>query len=212
MSKFNEGDKVHIGALKDYGIEEGTYVVTNPVPDDDGDIRVVVEGTNGWLYAPESECYLVATEEMTLTESVGTPKEILKAADKVLSVNTESSTVGAYGDAGPNPYELNTNQEGKSEMSNVTRSIVKVVLIDEDAGLDVAKSLVHDFGEHVVEGTVADLKMQLAADNDIAAILAKHNAERAKELNLDILNHTGSKVKLLPRKLSELTWKTSQVA
>lgn len=102
--------------------------------------------------------------------------------------------------------------EGTVAMANTSRSIVKVVLIDEDAGLDPSKALVKDFGEHVLEGSQEDLKMQIVMSNNIESVLRAHNEMRAKETDLDIRQRTGNEVKLQPRKLHELTWKIGVVA
>lgn len=104
------------------------------------------------------------------------------------------------------------NQEGNTTMANTARSIVKVVLIDQDAGLDPSKALVKDFGEHVLEGPQEDLKMEIVMGANMESILRAHNEMRAKEVDLDIRQRTGNEVKLTPRKLGELTWKIGTVA
>lgn len=199
MSKFNDGDKVSVD--KTGRLWQGVCEVRNGRRDSDGEIQVWYSNHSDWSYVAEHLCTLAEPKA-----PLGTLEAVLEASDKVLAVDIESSIPVAP------QIETQLNQEGNSNMANVTRNIIKVMLIDQDAGLDVSKSLVHDFGEHVVEGSIEDLKMQLAADNDINAILAKHNAVRVKETNIDILNRTGNKAKLLPRKLNEMTWKTQVVA
>lgn len=108
---------------------------------------------------------------------------------------------------------INSNQEtGINTMANTARSIVHVVLIDQDAGLDPSKAMVKDFGQHILQGSQDDLKMELVMNNNMESILNAHNIVRSKEIDLDILGRTGNEVKLLPRKLGELTWKIGTVA
>ena len=90
------------------------------------------------------------------------------------------------------------------DMTNVTRRVVNVKFFDEDAGLDVADSLVA-FYDNVVtqdsdESTVRELLMNL----DVAAKIEAHNKVRAKTVDLEILRNTGNEVTLRPIKLKDL--------
>ena len=98
----------------------------------------------------------------------------------------------------------NFNQQEDVNMTNVTRRVVNVKFFDEDAGLDVADSLVA-FYDNVVtqdsdESTVRELLMNL----DVAAKIEAHNKVRAKTVDLEILRNTGNEVTLRPIKLKDL--------
>lgn len=179
---FQDGARVHLAG------RNGTFYVRTGRPDSDHEIKVYdrPERDHGdWSYIHVSQVSLADQP------SVACPH------------NAEPCT----GEA------INSNQEaGTSAMSNTARSIVHVVLIDQDAGLDPTKALVKDFGQHVLQGSQEDLKMELVMNNNMESILNAHNIVRSKEIDLDILNRTGNEVKLLPRKLGELTWKIGTVA
>lgn len=150
--------------------------------DSDGDIKVWYADKSGWHFRREDEC-------------VAAP-----------SVNTQVEPQTASAGA-------NSNQEtGINAMANTARSIVHVVLIDQDAGLDPSKAMVKDFGQHILQGSLEDLKMEMVMNNNMESILNAHNIVRSKEIDLDILGRTGNEVQLLPRKLGELTWKIGTVA
>lgn len=100
-----------------------------------------------------------------------------------------------------------TTNVGDVNMSQVTRKVLNFKLIDADSALPVEFSLVHDFGDVVVEDDVETVKQQLLGDNDLKEILNKHNAKRIQHVNLEIQQKTGNTVKLLPlAKVKELTW------
>ncbi|AHK11926.1 hypothetical protein CHOED_066 [Vibrio phage CHOED] len=151
--------------------------------DGDGEIKVYNRDETDWHYVKESDCQLVPSAQ-------------------------HASIGAAYASSQP----TNSNQEGTAIMANTTRSIVKVVLIDQDAGLEPSKALVKDFGEHVLEGSQEDLKMQIVMSNNMESLLRAHNEMRGKEIDLDIRQRTGNEVKLAPRKLHELTWKIGVIA
>lgn len=98
---------------------------------------------------------------------------------------------------------LNTTKE-ESIMSN--RKVVNVKLIDQDKGLDVSLSLVHDFGEVITEDDDATTIQQLIVDNDIANLIDLHNAKRLEQVDLEILQRTGNTVLLRTKKLKDLEW------
>jgi hypothetical protein len=97
---------------------------------------------------------------------------------------------------------LTTKEE--SNMTNVTRRVVNVKFFDEDAGLDVADSLVAFYDNIVTqdsdESTVRELLMNL----DVAAKIVAHNEVRAKTVDLEVLRNTGNEVMLRPIKLKDL--------
>lgn len=91
--------------------------------------------------------------------------------------------------------------------TKANREPVKFVLIDNDSSLPTQHSLVHEFDSlNIDAGEEQSAREQLIADSDMQGIIAKHNAVRAKEINLSILNNTGREVKLQPIKLRDLTW------
>lgn len=198
MSKFNIGDEVTCNQFtEDVG---KTFEVYDADADSDGDIKIKPissSNTLGWRFRGEAHCTLVAPEPSPAPAvspatpppvPAGTPPEIIEAASTVLSIE---------------------NQE--ANMAKTTRNLVRVVLIDQDAGLDVAKSLVKDFGTFVSEGSESELINEILMDtkHNVESVLRGHNAARAKEVDLDILQRTGNEVKLREVKLKDLTWKVT---
>lgn len=105
-----------------------------------------------------------------------------------------------------------TSSEGTATMADkVSRSVVRVHLVDEDKGLDVSKALVADFGTHIMEGSREELIQEILMDADanVQSKIRAHNAVRAKEVDLDIRQRTGNEVKLQEVKLKDLTWKVT---
>jgi hypothetical protein len=100
-------------------------------------------------------------------------------------------------------------QQEESNMAN--RKVVSVKLLDNDSGLDVADSLVYDFGNIVTEDDQATTITQLAVDYNIAEIIDQHNLVRSGIVDKDILKRTGLEVFLQPIKLKNLTWSYTQV-
>lgn len=187
MVSFPRGSHVNVRG------RTGVFIVREGRPDSDNEIKVydVAESSNGdWSY--------VHTSHVSFAEPLAG------------AAVPQAVPLKVRGAAAPQP--TNSNQEGNTIMANVARSIVKVVLIDADAGLDAAKALVKDFGQHVLEGSQEDLKMEIVMGNNMESILRAHNEMRAKELDLAIRSQSGQEVKLLPRKLGELTWKIGTVA
>lgn len=118
--------------------------------------------------------------------------------------------------ASQNAAVCGTNQahssEGTATMADkITRSVVRVHLVDEDKGLDVSKALVKDFGTHIMEGSQEELIQEILMDGDanVQSAIRAHNAVRAKEVDLDIRHRTGNEVKLQEVKLRDLTWKVT---
>lgn len=111
------------------------------------------------------------------------------------------------------PQPTHSNQEGTAQMANqkITRNLVRVALVDEDAGLDVSKSLVKEFGTFVKEGSEAELIQEILMDtkHNVESVLRAHNAMRVKEVDLDILQRTGNSAKLREVKLKDLSWKVT---
>lgn len=106
--------------------------------------------------------------------------------------------------------DTSTTTESKKEdtMSDSTRKLVTVSIIDPSAGIEAADSLIKSLGEHVMDSDEGTLKLQLALDPSIklAEALASHNEKRSKITDLDILDRTGNEVKLRPLKIEELKW------
>lgn len=99
-----------------------------------------------------------------------------------------------------------SNQEENIMSSTTQRRVVNVELIDEDSGLDVQHSLVHDFGRVVTEDSDSVTIQELIMNTDVKGILEKHNNTRAKQVDKDILHRTGKKNYLQPVKLKNLRW------
>lgn len=99
----------------------------------------------------------------------------------------------------------------KEEVKMSNRIVVSVKLIDQDKGLDVADSLVFDFGSIVTEDDKATTIHQLIMDYEVGSIVQQHNELRAEVDDLDILRRTGIAVKLRPIKLKDLYWSYTQI-
>jgi hypothetical protein len=102
-----------------------------------------------------------------------------------------------------------TNKE-EDNMSNTTRRVVTVTLMDDDKGLDVADSLVCKFKNIVTEDDNQTVIQEVIMEKDIAKALKEHNEKRVQTVDLDILSRTGNTVYLRPVKLKNLRWEVSQ--
>jgi hypothetical protein len=151
-------------------------------PDSDGDIQVWDKRKNDWSFVKSD-----------LLEEVPQPAPLCGAQEKASANHSCGST---------------KTQEGTANMAKVARSLVHVSLIDQDAGLDVSKSLVKDFGTMVMEGSQSELIQEILMDtkHNVESALRGHNAMRVKEVDLDILQRTGNSAKLREVKLKDLTW------
>lgn len=98
---------------------------------------------------------------------------------------------------------LNTTKE-ESKMAE--RKVVNVKLIDNDKGLDVQYSLVHDFGDVVTEDSDSTTIQELIINTNVLEILDLHNEIRRDQVDLEILQRTGNTVNLRDKKLKDLTW------
>lgn len=191
--KFKANQKV---TIKGYS---GIWEVQDGTPDRDNEIGIWDREHKGWFYVDaddvmaepkcgeaaalatfDLESYKGATPKARLVSQMGKP------------LNTQETPT------------FNLNTEVSNNMS--TRNVVTVTLIDKDAGLKPELALVKSFGTQVADGSQADLQMKLVMDNDMPAILAKHNAKRVKEIDLDIRQRTGNEVNLQPVELNQLTW------
>lgn len=164
--------------------------------DEDVFAEVNVSGTAKKVKVLRIECKVdpVATKSLVkiLPNVIDTEVKSSKI-DDILTVTVTRET-----------REVNFNQQEDVDMTNVTRRVVNVKFFDEDAGLDVADSLVA-FYDNVVtqdsdESTVRELLMNL----DVAAKIEAHNKVRAKTVDLEILRNTGNEVTLRPIKLKDL--------
>ncbi len=99
-------------------------------------------------------------------------------------------------------------QEGNN-MSNKTRSIVNVILIDEDANLPVEKALVAKYKNIITEDTTTVVIQQIMIDEDVKGAIDKHNKVRTETVNQEVLENTGNEVMLRPVTIKDLTWKVS---
>lgn len=87
------------------------------------------------------------------------------------------------------------------------RTVMTLVLIDEDQNLPVENSLVHKFEDILTEDSVEVTIQQILVDNDIKGILSKHNRTRVSTIDKSILKRTGNKVYLDPITIKDLSWK-----
>lgn len=173
------------------------WTVVRGEPDGDGDI--LVKGPDGLQrYAKADLCQ----EALSVPLPSG---DILKNHRCPMYVSEAPQPISQE----PAPAAQPTQPKGNDIMSSVSRTVVSVSLLDQDAGLKPELALVADLGEHVVENNNVDsLKQKLLMDPKMAVAdkLAAHNEKRGKETDLDILKRTGNKVKLQPVEIHELTW------
>lgn len=184
MIKVKKGDKVTIRGYS------GTWDVVMGA-DSDGEVAIQDKNGKGWFY--------VENKEISSKNGGETIKPL-----PTLNPLTPTS----------NPWETSPKQfvfhdiskETKEDNTMSNRQVATVTLIDTDAGLKPELALVKNFGTVVFDGSVENMKMKLVMDNDMAAILAKHNEKRAKEVDLNIRKATGQELKLMPIELSDLKW------
>lgn len=168
----------------------GTFEVRRGTPDSDGEITVWDDGRQrDWSYVDIDLCRPANESQNVAVES----------APQVASVcGCGSNQVSSEGTAAMSAPKTN-------------RRVVRVHLVDEDAGLDVSKALVKDFGTFILEGSEQELIQEILMDTDqnVESALRAHNAVRAKEIDLDIRQRTGNEVKLQAIKLKDLSWKVT---
>lgn len=183
-TNLKKGDKVHIRGFS------GSWTVVIP-EDSDGEIGIQSKDESGWFYVSVNEVTLCAKEAVdasSLTDKVAPNPFVLTSSEH--SVTFENQSV--------------ENTSMNASLAN--RQVAVVTLIDPDAGLKPELALVKKFGTVVFDGSVENLKMKLVMDNDMGAILAKHNEKRAKEIDLGIRKATGQELKLQPVELCDLQW------
>lgn len=92
----------------------------------------------------------------------------------------------------------------ETEMSN-NRKLVRLSIIDNDAGLKVEHSMVHTSDAFVSEDDNQTTIMQYLSEQPMNEILLKHNNVRESQVDEVILRNTGNTVMLRPVKLKDLT-------
>lgn len=172
--------------------------------EDGADIRI--DGVNGTREVKDGRAD--ADNEIKVWNSNKTDWNYFDA-DRCKLAEPKCSPQAVCGEA--QSHSNQSSDTGTAAMAKTTRSLVRVVLIDEDAGLDVSKALVKDFGTFVQEGSQEELIREVLMDTDqnVESALRAHNAVRAKEVDLDIRQRTGNEVKLQAVKLKDLTWKVT---
>ena len=91
-------------------------------------------------------------------------------------------------------------------MSNMT--VATVLMMDNDDKLKgKSLNLIHKFEDVVMEVGEPEQTtlLKLAVNNDIKAILAKHNEKRTQVVNSVTLERTGREVKLSPVTIEDVT-------
>lgn len=91
-------------------------------------------------------------------------------------------------------------------MSNMT--VATVLMMDNDDKLKgKSLNLIHKFEDVVIEVGEPEQTtlLKLAVNNDIKAILAKHNEKRTQVVNVVTLERTGRDVKLTPITIEDVT-------
>jgi len=91
-------------------------------------------------------------------------------------------------------------------MSNMT--VATVLMMDNDDKLKgKSLNLIHKFEDVVIEVGEPEQTtlLKLAVNNDIKAILAKHNEKRTQVVNSVTLERTGREVKLSPVTIEDVT-------
>lgn len=97
-------------------------------------------------------------------------------------------------------------EEGDLNMATVNagRKLVTVTLMDQNPNVPDARAVICQFSNIVDKGNQQATLMQLMIDNDIKGILAKYNEARTALVDRQILERTGSEVKLLPVTIQDL--------
>lgn len=190
---------------------DGQWVVPRQVrkgrPDSDGDIQVWNPTKTDWGYVRSH--LLIEVPAPAPQCAAPQPNHAPEPIEVGCAPQDPSQWVMTKGVCGAAPNLINSNQEeGTANMAKVARSLVHVALIDQDAGLDVSKSLVKDFGTMVQEGSKEELIQEILMDtnHNVESAIRGHNAMRVKEVDLDILQRTGNSAKLRAVKLKDLTW------
>lgn len=189
-TSLTKGQKVHIRGFR------GEWTVVIP-EDSEGEVGIQSKDEAGWFYVNASDI-IVCTEGLgnqSSTLVVSTPQ----GESSPFFVNSAETKSFTFENQSMENTDMNTSAQA-------TRRVAVVTLIDPDAGLKPELALVKKFGTVVYDGSVDNLKMKLVMDNDMAAILAKHNEKRGKEIDLAIRKATGQELKLQPVELSDLQW------
>lgn len=190
-TSLTKGQKVHIRGFR------GEWTVVIP-EDSDGEVGIQSKDESGWFYVNASDiitCTSGTLGNQSSTIVVSTPQ----GESHSLFVPTSETKPFTFENQSMENTDMNASAQA-------TRRVAMVTLIDPDAGLKPELALVKKFGTVVYDGSVDNLKMKLVMDNDMAAILAKHNEKRGKEIDLAIRKATGQELKLQPVELSDLQW------
>lgn len=194
--KFSDGDMVIVRN------EHKASRVIRGTPDIDGDIFVTKITGSGVRAVAVQLCTLA--EAASVNSSYPTMSEVSTAESPLICGQRIEQPMQCQS------FLSNSNQEKVNTMTNANRTLVSVSLIDQDAGLDAAKSLVKSFGQFILEGSEENLKQEILMSNNVESVLRAHNIVREKETDLDILKRTGNKVMLQPVKIGDLTWVISR--
>lgn len=173
-----------------------------------GDTAVVVKVDLGWSEVGSLATRINIGQEVIITHAsthYGFHFKDKTVSPRMWSVPKDWLAPVPKGKASVLNNDLSTTKE-EVNMSQVTRKVVNVQLIDQDAGLPVEFSLVEDFGSIITEDDQTTIIQQLIVDNDLKALIDLHNAVRVEQVDLDIQKRTGHTVKLQPIKLKDLTW------
>lgn len=139
--------------------------------------------------------YDIKSSPRLLTELLEPRMEVTETITAVEPPNIEKITI---------PVSITFNLQEENNMNN-SRRVVTVQLIDDDTALEVKNSVVATF--IVVTEDPDNITIQeLILNEDIKGKLETHNNKRKTTQNLDILERTGSDVKLRPVKLKDLRW------
>lgn len=187
MIKVKKGDKVTIRGYS------GTWDVVMGA-DSDGEVAIQDKNGKGWFYVDNKEI---------VSKNGG---ETVKPLPKLEPLTPTSNPWAISGDSSKQFVFHDISKETKEDNIMSNRQVATVTLIDTDAGLKPELALVKNFGTVVFDGSIENMKMKLVMDNDMSAILAKHNEKRAKEIDLSIRKATGQELKLMPIELSDLKW------
>lgn len=102
--------------------------------------------------------------------------------------------------------QINLIEEGDLNMatSNTGRKLVTVTLMDQNPNVPDELAVVAQFTNVIDKGNQQATLMQLMIDNDIKGVLAQYNEARTELVDRQILERTGSEVKLLPVTIQDL--------
>jgi len=98
----------------------------------------------------------------------------------------------------------NAQTIGENNMSNTTKNIGTLVLLDSDSNVPEEASIVAQFTDVVYVGTEQDLIHHILLNEDVQGLIDDHNEARSEMINQSILERNGVECYLQPIKFKDL--------